>query len=99
MRSKCRGMLEEALATPPLPSAEGAKSLKEVASGIEEALFAAYDCLSKEYRARFRTLFLNLKNPKNTELRLHLYYGELPFDKLVKMSSDELAPRELQEGT
>ena len=38
-----------------------------------------------------------MKNPKSTELRLQLYYGELPFDKLVRMSSDELAPRELQE--
>lgn len=43
-------MLEEALATPPLPSAEGAKPLKEVAAGIEEALFLAYDGLSKEVR-------------------------------------------------
>ena len=47
-RGKCRAMLEEALATPPLPSAEGAKPLKEVAAGIEEALFLAYDGLSKE---------------------------------------------------
>lgn len=96
-RTKCRSMLEEAMSTPPLPSAEGAKGLQEVSQCIEEALFAACEGLSKEYRTRFRTLFLNLKNPKNTELRLQLYYGELPFERLVRMTSDELAPRELQE--
>ena len=58
-RGKCRGMLEEALATPPLPSAEGAKPLKEVAAGIEDALFLAYDGLSKEVSQQ-HTLSLHL---------------------------------------
>jgi transcription elongation factor S-II len=96
-RARCREMLEEALATPPAPSSEGSRDIREVADGVETALFNAYEGLSKEYRARFRTLFLNLKNPKNSELRLRLRYGELAYDQLARMSSDELAPREVQE--
>ena len=50
---------------------------------------------SKEYKAKHRTLFFNLKAPGNTELRAHVLRGDITPAAFVRMTATELASKEL----
>eukprot|EP01128_Nolandella_sp_AFSM9_P009320 TRINITY_DN5924_c0_g1_i1.p1 TRINITY_DN5924_c0_g1~~TRINITY_DN5924_c0_g1_i1.p1 ORF type:complete len:317 (+),score=67.42 TRINITY_DN5924_c0_g1_i1:42-953(+) len=75
-------------------SISDAKSPEELAVSIEEALNAKFE--SKAYQAKFRTLYLNLKDPLNRGLRNALYSGQLPVERLVQMDHTELANPQVQ---
>jgi hypothetical protein len=47
----------------------------------------------KEYKSKFQSLWFNLKDPHNPDLRARVLKGELPPDRLVRMSAVELASR------
>jgi hypothetical protein len=64
-------------------------TLKYVKSGGQEAV-------EKEFFRHARSLVFNLKIPANASLRLSLLSGNLDESKLCNMSSDDLAPRDLQ---
>jgi len=69
-----------------------------VAISIETALFKKYgDAKHKEYQAKFRSLFSNLKDPLNEGLRSALFTGDLSVDTLIGMSHEELANPTLQQ--
>ncbi len=48
-----------------------------------------------EYKNKLRTLYFNLKDARNPELRRRVVHGEISPDQLVSMSPKELASQEL----
>ena len=58
-------------------------------SGGGKAALAA-----KEYRARARSLLFNLKDALNPDLRARLLLREVPPERLVRMTPEELASKE-----
>jgi len=100
-RQRVASSLAEALATAAADlAAEGAESLPDatpadIAAAVEEAVYRAHGGLSKEYKARIRSLAFNLKDAANPDLRARVLLGEVPPAKLAVMSPDELASRQL----
>lgn len=47
----------------------------------------------KDYKAKYRSLIFNLRDPSNPELRARVLKGEIPSDKLVQLSAEGLASK------
>ncbi|KAL4856957.1 hypothetical protein ACK3TF_002657 [Chlorella vulgaris] len=98
LRQKVRAGIQQALEMVEKEAAGGAAELPEpsvVADAVEEALFKAYDGISKEYKQKFRTLQFNLKDPHNPDLRAHVLRGDFAPATFVLMTATELANKEL----
>lgn len=66
---------------------------------VEAAGFAAIGPESNPaYSAKFRSLFQNLKNKGNKSLREKVLSGDIPAEKFVVMSAEELKSKERREG-
>ena len=64
----------------------------DVGASVEQCIFDTYKRqVSKEYKAKVRTLLFNLKDPKNPDLRRRVLCGEVPPEVLVVLTSEELA--------
>ncbi|GAB4816000.1 hypothetical protein N2152v2_003046 [Parachlorella kessleri] len=91
----------EAKGEPGVDQAEGAAAglpdPGQVAAAVEDALFKFAGAVNKEYKAKLQSLWFNLKDPQNPDLRGRVLRGELPPDRLVRLSAVELASRELAE--
>ncbi|KAK5809481.1 transcription factor S-II, central domain-containing protein, partial [Linnemannia elongata] len=72
-----------------------------LAVAIEKELYGStaspgFAACGRDYKAKYRSLFFNLKDKNNVSLRARLVSGELePYD-LVRLSHEELANPELQ---
>jgi len=62
-------------------------SAVEIGRGIEEEMFVQFKGVTQGYKAKFRQLFNNLKNPKNPELRIAVAQGRISPFRLCSMSS------------
>eukprot|EP00831_Metopus_contortus_P006709 TRINITY_DN12579_c0_g1_i3.p1 TRINITY_DN12579_c0_g1~~TRINITY_DN12579_c0_g1_i3.p1 ORF type:complete len:212 (+),score=27.77 TRINITY_DN12579_c0_g1_i3:98-733(+) len=54
-----------------------------------------HETLSNDYKYKFRSLFYNLHNDNNTELRLSILTGGISACELPQFDSTQLAPKEL----
>ncbi|OWZ75681.1 transcription elongation factor S-II [Cryptococcus neoformans Bt85] len=89
VRDKCVVMIYDALA---LDSTAEIKILKERAVGIERAANKAMNfSTGNDYRAKMRSLFLNLKDKGNPALRNEIVLGYVSTEKVASMSKDEMA--------
>lgn len=61
---------------------------------IEVAVFKQNSGVTPGYKAKFRSLVFNLKDPKNSSLRRRILQGDLSGDVLVTLPSEELANEE-----
>ncbi|KAG0182020.1 RNA polymerase II elongation factor [Apophysomyces sp. BC1021] len=61
------------------------------ALAIETAIYTEFQTINDGYKAKVRSLTLNLKNKSNPALRESVVSGELPVQKLCKMSVEEMA--------
>jgi len=68
----------------------------KLATEIEEALFQHFGSTNREYKAKYRSLSFNIKNPKNPELRCSLLQALVSPSKLVTMTAQEMASEELK---
>jgi len=76
----------------------GGTEPSRVAVSIETFMYKKYgDAKHKEYQAKYRSLWSNLKDPLNEGLRSALFTGDLTIDTLVGMSHEELANPTLQQ--
>ena len=65
---------------------------------VEEGVWQSHgQGLSKEYKARIRSLQFNLKDPANPGLRARVLLGEVPPARLATMPAEELASKQLVE--
>jgi len=76
----------------------GAADPTRVAVSIETYMFKKFgDVKHRDYQAKYRSLFSNLKDPLNDGLRSALITGDLTVDTLIGMSHEELANPSLQQ--
>ncbi|XP_071481401.1 uncharacterized protein [Diadema antillarum] len=72
-----------------------ADEVKKVAKQIEFELYKLFNDTGAKYKAKYRTLIFNIKDTKNLGLFRHILKGEISPRNLVRMSSDQLASKEL----
>ena len=91
-RDNCIGLFYNGLC---YNSTESPNSVLTCAVACEQATFDAFGPEDKEqYKAKVRSLFQNLKNKSNAKLRINVLNGEIPPDRFVHMSNDELKSAE-----
>lgn len=90
-RDACVGLIYNGLA---FMSTETSTRLMVKAMEVEEAAHKAYKGETTEYKTKIRSLFQNLKQASNGELRAKVLAGEIAPDKFVVMSHDELKSQE-----
>ncbi|KAK3578905.1 hypothetical protein CHS0354_035525 [Potamilus streckersoni] len=69
--------------------------IKGIALAIEEELFKYFRDTGHKYKAKYRSLIFNIKDPKNFGLFRKILSRRLKPYKLVRMSPEELASQEL----
>lgn len=73
-------------------------SVLECAVACEKATFVAFGPeTNKAYIAKVRSLFQNLKNKSNPKLRTNVLSGDIPPERFVQMTADELKSAERRE--
>eukprot|EP01114_Cavostelium_apophysatum_P017321 TRINITY_DN5119_c0_g1_i1.p1 TRINITY_DN5119_c0_g1~~TRINITY_DN5119_c0_g1_i1.p1 ORF type:complete len:379 (-),score=119.02 TRINITY_DN5119_c0_g1_i1:100-1236(-) len=70
---------------------------EHLARFIEAELYKLFHGCGKEYKAKCRTLEFNLKDPKNHQLKESVKNGDITPYMLCRMTTEELAPKELAE--
>ncbi|KAJ7280165.1 transcription factor S-II, central domain-containing protein [Mycena rebaudengoi] len=90
-RDKCIELVYDALAS---DSGAPTDLLLEKAKSIEGAVFADIGGTTQPYPTKMRSLFVNLKDKNNPSLRESVASGEIPVEKFVKMSSQDMASEE-----
>ncbi|KAH8679936.1 transcription elongation factor S-II [Tricladium varicosporioides] len=86
-RDACIGLMYNGLA---FMSTESSTHIIIKAMEVEQAAFDGLKGDTPEYRAKLRSLFQNLKATTNRELGPRVMSGEIPANKFVNMSHDEL---------
>ncbi|KAK7438638.1 transcription elongation factor TFIIS [Stygiomarasmius scandens] len=90
-RDKCTELVYDALAKDsPAPT----DLISQRAIAIETAVLNLYGSTTAEYKSKIRSLFVNLKDNNNPELRASVVSGEISADELSKMSSADMASAE-----
>lgn len=91
-RDKCMELIYDALA---LESGSPSDLILKRARAVEMAVFAANDhSTSAAYKAKVRSLFVNLKDKTNPGLRESVVSGDLSAEKFANMTSAEMASNE-----
>ncbi|WVR08899.1 transcription elongation factor S-II [Kwoniella sp. DSM 27419] len=89
VRDKCVVMIYDALAG---DSTAQTKIISERAKGIEKAVYKSFNySTSNDYRAKIRSLYLNLKDKGNPALRNEIVLGYIQGEDVAKMSKEEMA--------
>lgn len=91
VRNNCIKLLYNGLA---FRCTEHQEAVLARAVAVEDAAFKHYGGETKDYREKVRSLFQNLKNKTNAELGRKVMAGEIPADRFVSMSYDELKSAE-----
>src|SRR5690348_9192580 len=63
-----------------------------LARQIEETIYSIHGDVNKEYKNHYRSLFFNLSNPKNPDLRHAVWSGVVTVQRLCTMEVWEMAP-------
>ncbi|KAI5815506.1 transcription factor S-II, central domain-containing protein [Pyronema omphalodes] len=68
-----------------------------LAKDLENAVFGNYKCkIDPMYKRRIQTLFLNLKNKANPNLRARVISGDISTTRLATMDTKEMASEEMK---
>jgi len=95
IRDSCIGLLYDGLCH---NTTESPRVVLLKAISVEAAAFNVYGSESKpEYRTKIRSLFQNLKNKSNPQLRIRVLSNEVTPDVFVRMSHDQLKSAERRE--
>lgn len=80
-------------------SSEAPDEILSVSRDVEAAAFELYNSnTSADYKLKMRSLHLNLKMKQNIALRRNVFSREIPPEKFVRMTSEELKSREKRES-
>ncbi|KAJ6257804.1 hypothetical protein Dda_7593 [Drechslerella dactyloides] len=91
-RNKCIGMLYDGLC---IGSDAPPDDIFKIVKEIEHHLFRNHsNKVNDQYRQKLRSIFLNLKDPKNPNLRKNVLSGRIEPARLATMSSEEMASAE-----
>jgi len=92
-RDRCIELLYDALA---LDSGAPNDLIAQRAVAIEKAVAEQLGINSSGYKAKIRSLFVNLKDKNNPSLRESVVSGDIPAAKFATMASEEMASGERQ---
>lgn len=70
-----------------------------VAVSVESVLFEKWGGSTGSQKAKYRSLMFNLKDPKNPDFRRKVLLGDVKAERLVNMSTAEMASDERKEQT
>lgn len=87
VRNQCIGLVYNGLS---YRSTEPASDVIAKAVAVEQAALDAYKGETPEYKKKIRSLFSNLKSKSNRELGQRVMAGDIPPDKFVTMTDDDL---------
>ncbi|XP_060061738.1 SPOC domain-containing protein 1 isoform X1 [Erinaceus europaeus] len=71
------------------------ETVEGIAAGIEAALFRLTRATNSHYKAKYRSLLFNLRDPRNLDLLLKVLHGDVTPHSLVRMNSIQMAPQDL----
>jgi transcription elongation factor S-II len=66
----------------------------KVACAVETALFAKLGLMKGAEKAKYRSIFFNLKDDKNPDFRRRVLLGEIKPEEIVTMTADDMASDE-----
>lgn len=69
--------------------------VKELAVSIEEEMFSYFKDTGTKYKAKYRSLVFNIKDPKNLTLYKKILEKSINAEQLIRLSPEELASQEL----
>lgn len=100
LRSNVRKSLLETLSSriseePEFKTAE--ENLEVLISQIEEELYIQFGKVDQKYKAKYRSLMFNIKDPKNLNFFKKIMFKWVTPYQLVRMTADEMASQELAE--
>lgn len=93
VRNSCIDIIYRALAT---DSDSPPADILACAKSIELTVFEGEKGTTASYRTKMRSLYMNLKDKNNPQLRQRVVLGEITSQRLYKMSPQEMAPEELK---
>ncbi|MCJ1373056.1 RNA polymerase II elongation factor [Loxospora ochrophaea] len=94
-RDNCIGLIYDGLVH---LSTQPSSTVLSVASAVEAAAYVEHGPEDKEiYKSKMRSLYQNLKNKTNPSLRVKVVSGEIPPERFVVMTHDELKSAERRE--
>ncbi|KAJ3215296.1 RNA polymerase II elongation factor [Clydaea vesicula] len=93
VRDNCTGMLYSALG---LGSEEESDLLLEIAISIEKTVFGKNEKVDQQYKSKIRSLFMNLKDKSNPELKERVISGELAVEVFTEMKPEEMASDQMK---
>jgi transcription elongation factor S-II len=93
-RDKCLEMLVNALMTDQSDSQSPDELIINTAQGIERSLFNEFKGVTANYKSKFRSKYLNLKDKNNPTLRSGLISGMITPERFTSMTSAEMASDE-----
>lgn len=91
IRDNCIGMIYNGLA---YRSTSSVEDVLLRAIDVEGAAFKSYGGEGQDYRSKMRSLFMSLKNKTNSQLGRKVMSGDIPPERFVVMSTQELASAE-----
>lgn len=92
-RNKCVQLFYDAMAQ---DSEAPPADILQVARGIEQQIFKLEKGTTAKYREKFRSLYTNLKDAKNPNLRANVVNGDISPERICKMTPQEMASDELK---
>lgn len=93
-RDKCLEMLVNALMTDQPEGQSPDELIINTAQSIERCLYNEFKSTTANYKSKFRSKYLNLKDKNNPTLRSGLISGMITPDRFIAMSSAEMASDE-----
>ncbi|KAK9372882.1 transcription factor S-II, central domain-containing protein [Lipomyces chichibuensis] len=93
VRNSCVTVTYNALAS---DSDAHADTIFECSKDIERVVFQNEKGATQAYRTKMRSLYLNLKDAKNPNLRYRVVSGEISAERLYRMSPQEMASEDLK---
>lgn len=92
IRIQCREMLLKSLKLEERPEFNPAY----IAAEIETAAFEMFKETNSKYKNRIKSRVMNLRDKRNSALKMMIIEGEISPDRFAKMSADEMACDELK---
>ncbi|KAF2403871.1 transcription elongation factor S-II [Trichodelitschia bisporula] len=92
IRDSCVKLMYDGIA---FMSEEAPDEILRVAIQVEGAAFKKYQPETSEpYKTKMRSLYMNLKNKSSNKLRIRVFTGDIPPERFVVMTHDELKSEE-----
>lgn len=70
-------------------------SINKLVGKVEDSLYKLFGGVNSKYKNRYRSIMFNLKDEKNEGLWRKVILGEVTSSRLVKMTAEEMASKEL----